>query len=152
MTGALPTYLLGSLILSASSAEHQCKEFFSPPRTQQEFEKLWSRLLTEQAWEERQKNTSMMFRSPGTIEQALKRRIFDQYTIKEVAERELVGKSLEQARQQLLSLGFQGKSYGYGWHEPHECRRVYTAFVGITLSVLNDTVKSVIVKVGWTSL
>jgi hypothetical protein len=150
MPSLLSTYLLGSIILAASGAVNLCKDLVSPQLTERQLEEILYQLLAQQVREELKKNTSMMFRSPSTIEQALKRRLFDQHTIKEVADHDLVGKSFAQARQQLLGLGFQGSRYGYGWNEPHECKRLYTAFVGIALSVVNDTVKSVIVNVGFT--
>jgi hypothetical protein len=107
---------------------------------------VYGRLQQQQTREVFHKRPSMIFRSPETIEQTLKRRLFNQPTMQAVAEQDLVGKSVNQASRKLQELGFDGNLHSYGWHEPHECKRVTNVFVGISLFVEKEMVKSVIVK------
>jgi hypothetical protein len=118
-----------------------------PPKFKSEDEmwEWWLHAATKYLWEN-PPNRSMMFHSPETIDQALKRGLFKRDVIDEVARRDLLGKSVAEADQFLKNLGFRRNNKDpsvYHWNGSAGCFSMGGVTVNMGLTIANGVVAGV---------
>jgi hypothetical protein len=96
-------------------------------------------------------STSMMYLSPDTVQQVIERKLFKTGVVQDVAERQFLGKSAEEADKILRNSGFRssfaGDERSYHWDEPPRCFVMVLATIEIDLQVKNRVVTEVDAKV-----
>jgi hypothetical protein len=134
----------------AAAEEENC----GPPPPKFKTEEEWNHwMMTEfiqrgiKYWRANPPNYSMMFRSPETIDQARKRKLFKKPIIDEVARRELLGKSIAEADQILKNLGFRRnvikEQTPYHWEGSAGCYTLMFVRLKMTLTIADGMVAGV---------